>query len=110
MMNAKLNQQMFSPFPVIRTAHQDNSNDTPQPIGECHVSFPLLWIRINQDKPLSTVKGSELDTHIQVVGYHFKRLDEPVFMAVSKPIQTEFGIHHRLESCVPNLQDCLCLG
>ena len=27
------------------------------------------------------------------------RLDEPVFMAVSKPMQTEFGIHHRLESC-----------
>ena len=25
--------------------------------------------------------------------------DEPVFMAVSKPLLTEFGIHHRLESC-----------
>ena len=29
------------------------------------------------------------------------RLDEPVFMAVSKPMQTEFDIHHRLESCGP---------
>ena len=22
-----------------------------QPVGECHVSFPLLWISINQDNP-----------------------------------------------------------
>ena len=27
------------------------------------------------------------------------RLDEPVLMAVLKPMQTEFGIYHRLESC-----------
>ena len=27
------------------------------------------------------------------------RLDEPVFIAVSKPVLTEFGIHLRLESC-----------
>ena len=27
------------------------------------------------------------------------RLDEPVFIAVSKPLLTEFGINHRLESC-----------
>ena len=26
-------------------------------------------------------------------------LDEPVFMSVSKLLLTEFGIHHRLESC-----------
>ena len=32
-------------------AHQDNSNDTPQSMGECQVIFPLLRIRINQDKP-----------------------------------------------------------
>ena len=24
---------------------------------------------------------------------------EPVFIAVPKPLMTEFGIHHRLESC-----------
>ena len=29
--------------------------------------------------------------------------DEPIFMAVSKPLLTEFGIHHRLESCEPLL-------
>ena len=35
------------------------------------------------------------------MGYRFNRLDEPVFMTVSKPLLTEFGIHHILESCVP---------
>ena len=34
------------------------------------------------------------------MGYRLNRLDEPVFMAVSKPMQTEFDIHHRLESRV----------
>ena len=34
------------------------------------------------------------------MGYCLNRLDEPVFIAVSKPLLTEFGIHHRLESCV----------
>ena len=33
------------------------------------------------------------------MGYRLNRLDEPIFMAVSKPLLTEFGIHHRLESC-----------
>ena len=31
--------------------HQDNSNDTPKPICEFQVSFSLLRIRIDQDKP-----------------------------------------------------------
>ena len=35
------------------------------------------------------------------MGYPLNRLDEPVFMAVPKALQTEFGIHYRLESCVP---------
>ena len=34
------------------------------------------------------------------MGYRLNRLDEPVFIAVSKPLLTEFDIHHRLESCV----------
>ena len=38
------------------------------------------------------------------MGYRLNRLDEPVFIAVSKPLPTEFGIHHRLESCVTCLQ------
>ena len=33
------------------------------------------------------------------MGYHLNRLDEPVFMAGPKPMLTEFGVHHRLESC-----------
>ena len=33
------------------------------------------------------------------MGYHLNRHDEPIFMAVSKPLLTESGIHHRLESC-----------
>ena len=34
-------------------------------------------------------------------GYRLNRLDEPVFIAVSKPLlnEFEFGIHLRLESC-----------
>ena len=34
------------------------------------------------------------------MGYCLNCLDEPVLIAVSKPLLTEFGIHHRLESCV----------
>ena len=34
------------------------------------------------------------------MGYHLNHLDEPVFIAVSKPLLTEFGIYLRLESCV----------
>ena len=37
------------------------------------------------------------------MGYCLNCLDEPVLMAVPKPMQTEFGIHHRLESCVLHL-------
>ena len=33
------------------------------------------------------------------MGYRLNSLDEPVFTALSKPLLTEFGIHHRLESC-----------
>ena len=33
-----------------------------------------------------------------MVGYC---LDEPIFMTVTKPMLTEFGIHHRLENCEP---------
>ena len=34
------------------------------------------------------------------MGYRLNCLDDAIFMAVSKPLLTEFGIHHRLESCV----------
>ena len=41
------------------------------------------------------------------MGYHLNGLDEPVFLAVSKPLLTEFGIHHELESCV-TIYSVLC--
>ena len=36
------------------------------------------------------------------MGYRLNGLDEPTFIAVSKPLLTEFGIHHTLESCALN--------
>ena len=30
---------------AMKTANQDDSNDTPQPLVECQVDFPLLWIK-----------------------------------------------------------------
>ena len=38
------------------------------------------------------------------MGYRLNRLDEPVFMTVPNPLLTEFGIHHRLESCEVHLK------
>ena len=37
------------------------------------------------------------------MGYRLNRLDESVLMAVPKPMQTEFGIHYRLQSCGKSL-------
>ena len=44
-------------------------------------------------------KGSQLGARIWVVGHRLNCLDEPVLMAVPKPMLTEVGIHYRLESC-----------
>ena len=33
------------------------------------------------------------------MGYRLNRLDEPVFITVSKIVLTEIGIHYRFESC-----------
>ena len=30
---------------TLQSMMKDDSNDTPQPIGECQVSFPLQWIK-----------------------------------------------------------------
>ena len=43
-MNAKLSQQKVLTL-LLKRPHQDDSNDTPQPICECQVDFPLLWIK-----------------------------------------------------------------
>ena len=51
-MNAKLSQHRFCLALPRKQANQDDSNDTPQSIVcEFQVSFLLLRIRINQDKP-----------------------------------------------------------
>ena len=42
------------------------------------------------------------------MGYRLNCLDEPVFVAGPKPMRTEFGIHHRLESC--GKSKCVCIG
>ena len=42
--NAKLSQQVFLTLPWKR-AHQYDSNDTPHPMREFQVEFPLLWIK-----------------------------------------------------------------
>ena len=40
------------------------------------------------------------------MGYHLNSLDEPVFIAVSKPLLSEFGIHLRLGSCEIYYKNC----
>ena len=44
------------------------------------------------------------------MGYRLNCIDEPVFIAVSKPLLIEFGIHHRLESCERSLLDSFILN
>ena len=56
-------------FALLRKrAHQDISNDTQKPIGEFQVDFPILWIKAYPALSQSFVKGSRLETRIQVVG------------------------------------------
>ena len=40
------------------------------------------------------------------MAYSLNRLDEPICTAVSKPLLTELGIHHRLEICGLHNSDC----
>ena len=43
MMNANQSAKVLTL--LLKWAHQDDSNNTPQPICECQVAFPLLWIK-----------------------------------------------------------------
>ena len=45
---------------------------------------------------------------MKVVEYRLNRLEQPVFMAVPKPMLTEFGIHHRLQTISQNRGTCSC--
>ena len=68
--------------------------------------FPRLASQVVLKKPglksasLYCVPGRSLiHRKREVVGYHLNCLDESVFMAGPKPMQTEVGIRHRLEIC-----------
>jgi len=59
-----------------------------------------IWLRNNRDIAFQSLTVGLLS--LVLLGsreYRLNRLDEPVFMAVPKPLLTEFAIHHRLESC-----------
>ena len=69
-----------------------------QPFNSFHVlSKSAQRVRTHQshNSPTSDVCQCQLAK----VGYRWNRLDEPVFMARPKPLLTEFGVHHWLESC-----------
>ena len=67
-------------------------------LREFQVSFPLLWIKINLDKPQATVKGSRNHRHLTV--YCCQNCNEDlVLTAMPIPLLTEFSNYHRLESC-----------
>ena len=51
---------------------------------------------MNQDIPLGTTKGNQLETQVQVLELLFELFCQAVFMAVSKLLLTQFGIHLRL--------------
>ena len=56
--------------------------------------FPLLGIKIAQDKPKEPKEKES-----KIVSYCLNRLDEPILIAEPKPLLTEFNIQHRLDSC-----------
>ena len=45
-------------------ADKNDFNNTPKTTREFQVRFPLLWIRIKQDEPLSTGEGNWHETHM----------------------------------------------
>ena len=56
MMNAKLSRHRFRPCHENGLKYQDDSKNTPQPICEFQVNFPLLWIEGYPGLSKSTVK------------------------------------------------------
>ena len=56
------------------------------------VTYGFSWfIRIHG-------KVSGLEKHLYVVGHCWNRLDEPFLRAGSRPLQTDFDVHHTLQS------------
>ena len=64
----------------------------------CMQSAFLLFCCCDEKSMHANLSPSSTSTTM-VVGYCLNRLGETVFMAMSKPMLTEFGIHYRLESC-----------
>ena len=73
---------------------QTGSKDTPQPKCECYVKSSVLEIRIHQDNPSATLKGSQQGTHTYVVGNCW----QGCFIA-GAGCWLILGIHQTLESC-----------
>lgn len=64
------------------------------------VGFSSLQIMINPDKSQARAKGDWLQTRMCVIGYRWNYLDEPIYLVRPKPLVTELGIYHGLDSCV----------
>ena len=97
-MNPKLSQDRFW------LCHENRLIKTISMIPRIqYVSFKqtslFCGLRDSPGLSQSTVMGSQLETHIQVVGYRLNHLDDPIFKVGPKPILT--AIHRRLESCDP---------
>ena len=63
-------------------------------------SFSLPWFKTSVGSSLSTLDGARLATHKESLRLHNNRLNEPFVCAGIDPLLAEFGIRHRLESCV----------
>ena len=88
--------------PVVRTGWPIKMIFS-MPNNQCvTVSFKstLLKIRIKLDKHWTTVQENPSRNSCIGVGYCWVRFDKPVLITEPKPLLIEFGIHHRLESCV----------
>ena len=64
------------------------------------VSIGLAPLMINHLKDDSNDTPQALETHLWVERFRCIHLDEPIFMAGTKPLPNEFGYHHGMESGV----------
>ena len=74
-----------------------------QMLWHCHKNWfvrTILRIRLIQVYP----KYREPDLKLCRILLEFSQWTEPVFMAMPKPLLTEFGIHHSLKSCTHDLK------
>ena len=73
-------------------------NDDPQPRCEFEVGCPFMWIR-SHDKPEAMIRGSRLETrNTFVLGLLLNHIDDPVLMAVPKPLLIKLAFIMGLQS------------